>query len=74
MEHLQIPGLLVPGPPLHMRRSDEDGLTVTTSNDGTSAAWPQAHTQARVRQFTARISGLMKLSIPFRLNDIKYRY
>jgi hypothetical protein len=38
-EHLQIPGLAVPGPPLHMRRpSGEDGLTVATSNDGI-AAW-----------------------------------
>jgi hypothetical protein len=38
--HLNRPGLLVPGPPLHMmRRPDEDGLTDATSNDGNCADW-----------------------------------
>jgi hypothetical protein len=41
-EHLQIPGLDVPGPPLHsMERADDDaGLTEATSNDGPIAVWP----------------------------------
>src|ERR1035437_11162352 len=45
--HLQIPGSVVPGPPVHaMPVADgEAGLTEATSNDGAAAAPPEAATQ-----------------------------
>jgi hypothetical protein len=41
-EQRQMPGLGVPGPPLHWMAAagGEAGLTEATSNDGAPDAWP----------------------------------
>jgi hypothetical protein len=71
-----MPGLVVPGPPLHdiLVADGEAGLTEATSNDGAPGDWPQTTIRARVRQVSTRVGDLMMLPIPFSIKSIRYRY